>query len=83
MNERLKDTLLVGTLRNVVEDVADFLQKEVRLAKAELSEKLSIKLRAGLRMSTTGILGFAQGLSLLRPLFSQSRLTGLRYIGRV
>jgi hypothetical protein len=65
MNERLKDSLLIGTLSDVVEDVTDLLQKEVRLAKAELSEKISIKLRAGLWMSITGVLGICAGLVII------------------
>jgi uncharacterized membrane protein YqjE len=65
MNERLKDSLLMGTLSDVVEDVTDLLQKEVRLAKAELSEKISIKLRAGLWMSITGVLGICAGLVII------------------
>jgi len=39
MANDLKDSLLIGTLSDVVGDLADLLQKELRLAKAELSEK--------------------------------------------
>ena len=35
-------------LSRVVADLADLLQKEVRLARAELSQKLAMSLRAGL-----------------------------------
>jgi len=65
MNERLKDSLLIGTLSDVVGDLADLLQKELRLAKAELSEKLSTKLRAGLWMSITGALAIFAALVLI------------------
>lgn len=65
MNERLKDSLLIGTLSDVVGDLADLLQKELRLAKAELSEKISTKLRAGLWMSITGALGICAALILI------------------
>jgi uncharacterized membrane protein YqjE len=65
MNERFKDSLLIGTLSDVVGDLADLLQKELRLAKAELSEKLSTKLRAGLWMSITGALGIFAALVLI------------------
>lgn len=65
MNERLKDSLLIGTLSDVVGDLADLLQKELRLAKAELSEKISTKLRAGLWMSITGALGICATLVLI------------------
>jgi uncharacterized membrane protein YqjE len=65
MNDRLKNTLLVGALSDVVEDLADLLQKELRLAKAELSEKITTKLRAGLWMSVTGIFGLCAVLVLV------------------
>ncbi len=65
MNERLKNTVMVGTLSDVVEDLADLFQKEVRLAKAELSEKVSAKLRAGLWMSVTGALAVCAALVLI------------------
>src|SRR6185312_7206223 len=65
MSERLKDSLLIGTLSDVVGDVADLLQKELRLAKAELSEKLSTKLRAGLWMSITAALAIFAALVLI------------------
>jgi uncharacterized membrane protein YqjE len=65
MNGRLKDTVLIGTLSDLVEDVTDLLQKEVRLAKAELSEKVSTKLRAGLWMSITGVLGICTTFVLI------------------
>ena len=43
----------------VISDLADLIQKELRLARAELSSKLSIKLRAGVWMAT------AAGLALV------------------
>jgi uncharacterized membrane protein YqjE len=45
--------------------LADLLQKELRLAKAELSEKLATKLRAGLWMSIAGALAFFAALVLI------------------
>ena len=65
MNERLKNTAMVGALSDAVEDLGDLLQKEVRLAKAELSEKLATKLRAGVWMSVTGIFGLCAVLVLI------------------
>ena len=41
MAESLKNTALVGAFSDVVSDFADLLQKEMRLAKAELSAKFS------------------------------------------
>jgi len=65
MNERLKNTAMVGALSDAVEDLGALLQKEVRLAKAELAEKLATKLRAGVWMSVTGIFGLCAVLVLI------------------
>jgi hypothetical protein len=40
----------------VVTDLADLLQKEMRLARAELAQKLSLGIRAGLWMTIAGVL---------------------------
>jgi hypothetical protein len=55
--DRVKDTTLPHALSDVVSDVADLLQKEIRLARAEITEKISTKLRAGIWMSMAGVLG--------------------------
>ena len=47
----LKNQALPRALSDVVADLADLFQKEMRLAKAELSEKLSIKAWAGVWMA--------------------------------
>ena len=57
MAENLKENVLPRTLSDLVGDFADLFQKEVSLAKAELSEKLSLKLRAGIWMSAAGVFG--------------------------
>jgi uncharacterized membrane protein YqjE len=53
MNEQ---SSLPNAISKVVTDLADLLQKEVRLARAELSEKLSITFRAGIWISAAAIL---------------------------
>ena len=40
----------------VITDLADLMQKEMQLARAELSEKLSISIRAGVWMSAAAVL---------------------------
>ena len=47
----LKNHALPRALSDVLADLADLFQKEMRLAKAELSEKLSIKAWAGVWMA--------------------------------
>ena len=54
--ERLRNSTLPTALSNVVGDVADLIQKEIQLARAELSHKLSTKVRGGYWMFAAGIL---------------------------
>ena len=54
-----RDSVLPRAFSDVLSDFADLIQKELRLARAELSSKLSIKLRAGIWLAT------AAGLALV------------------
>jgi hypothetical protein len=47
---------LPNAFSKVVTDLADLMQKEMQLARAELSEKLSISIRAGVWMSAAAVL---------------------------
>ena len=47
---------LPNAFSKVVTDLADLMQKEMQLARAELSEKLSIGFRAGVWMSAAAVL---------------------------
>jgi hypothetical protein len=62
MADQLRNSALPRALSEVVGDLADLFQKELRLARAELTEKLSIKLRAGVWMSIAGVMGFIAAL---------------------
>lgn len=50
---------LPNAFSKVITDLADLMQKEMRLAQAELSEKLSISIRAGVWMSAAAVLAVA------------------------
>jgi Putative Actinobacterial Holin-X, holin superfamily III len=62
MAEHLRHSALPRALSDVIGDLADLFQKEVRLARAEISEKLSTKLRAGVWLSVAGALIFLAAL---------------------
>lgn len=66
MVEHLKHSVLPRVLADVVGDLADLVQKEMRLAKTELSEKLSNKLRAGLWMGIAGGFGLVAFLLIIQ-----------------
>ena len=65
MVEHLKNSALPRAFADVVGDLADLVQKEIHLAKAELSEKLSAKLRAGVWMMVAGFMGLLALLMLV------------------
>ena len=58
MSDQLKDSTLVRALSDVIGDLADLFQKEMRLAKTELADKISQKARAGLWLLIAGGIGF-------------------------
>jgi len=62
--ERLKGAALPRAASDVLMDLADLVQKELRLARAELSAKLTTKLRAGIWVS------IAAGCALVAVLFA-------------
>ena len=68
MADRLKNTALPRALSDVVGDLADLFQKEIRLARTELSEKLSNKLRAGIWISAAAAFGVGAALLVLQAL---------------
>jgi hypothetical protein len=67
-NEPLKESPLLTTVTELVGDLADLFQKELRLAKAEMSANLSLKLHAGFWMICAGLLGFLAVLSVLQTI---------------
>ena len=66
--EQIKQSTLVRSLTDVIADFSDLLQKEMRLARAEISEKLSTKLRAGVWMAAAGMFGLVALLLLVQAL---------------
>ena len=61
-HEQLRSSTVARTLGDVVGDFTDLLQKEVRLARAELSANLSVKLQGGIWM---GVAAAWAGITLL------------------
>ena len=68
MGEHLKNSALPRALSEVIGDVTDLLQKEIRLAQTEISEKLSHKLRAGVWLSAGAIVGLIAVLLVVEAL---------------
>jgi len=63
--EQLKSSTLTRSLSDVISDLSDLFQKEMRLARAEMSAKISNKLQAGVWMGAAGLLGLIALLVLI------------------
>jgi uncharacterized protein YacL len=61
-HEALRDSALSRGLSDLIADFTDLMQKEVRLARAEISEKVSAKLHAMVWMGAAGLLGLLVAL---------------------
>jgi uncharacterized membrane protein YqjE len=68
---------LPHVLSEIVADVADLFQRELRLAKAEISEKITTKLNAGIWMSVAGILALMAAFIVLQVLIVAIASTGI------
>lgn len=78
MAEHLKNSTLPRALSDVVADLADLIQKEIRLGRAELSAKLAHKLRAGVWLAVAAAFALLAGMLLVEALvFGVSSATGL------
>jgi hypothetical protein len=69
-HEQLRSSTIVRALADVVEDFTELLQKEVQLARAELSANISAKLHGGLWIGVAaGLTGLAFLLCLQALVF--------------
>jgi hypothetical protein len=66
--EQLKSSTLTRSLSDVIADLSELFQKEMRLARAEMSAKISTKLQAGVWMGAAGLLGLIALLVLIEAL---------------
>lgn len=66
MAEPMSYSSLPAAFSKVVTDLADLIQKEMRLARAELSEKVSITIRAGAWMSAAAFLAVVAALLVVQ-----------------
>jgi uncharacterized membrane protein YqjE len=67
-HEALKDSVLSRTVSDLLADFTDLMQKEIRLARVEISEKVSSKLRGIVWMGAAGLLGLLVALLILEGL---------------
>jgi uncharacterized membrane protein YqjE len=75
--ERLRNAALPQVLSEVVADAADLFQRELRLARAEISEKITTKLNAGIWLSAAGVLALMAVFIVLQAVIFAIASTGL------
>jgi uncharacterized membrane protein YqjE len=66
--DHVKNSALPRVLSDVMADLADLFQKEMRLARAEISSKISTKVRAGVWMSFAGVLALFAAFLILQAI---------------
>jgi len=57
VHDTLQQTALYRALTDFTSDLSDFVQKEVRLARAELTQKINVRLYGGLWLVLAGFVG--------------------------
>jgi cytochrome c biogenesis protein CcdA len=57
-HESIRDSGLVRAATDLFADLSDLIQKEIRLARAEIVHKLTLNVRGGIFMAAAGVLGF-------------------------
>lgn len=70
-HDTLRNSNVARALTDLFADLSDLVQKEIRLAKAEVSEKIASRLRASVWMIAAGMLGLVAGsLAVLAAVFA-------------
>jgi uncharacterized membrane protein YqjE len=67
-DDSLKDTVLIRTVTNLLHDLSDLVQKEIRLARAELTQKVMGLLQQFQWMAVAGVLAFFAVFVLLEAI---------------
>jgi hypothetical protein len=63
--ERLRNSGLTQALSDLFGDLGDLVQKEIQLAKAEITDKITSRLRASVWMVAAGYLGLIAALQVV------------------
>jgi uncharacterized protein YacL len=67
-HDRLQNSGLTRALTDLFADFAELVQKELQLAKAEITEKISSRLRASVWMVVAGALGVVAALLVIQAI---------------
>ena len=67
-HDAIRNSTLARTLADVLGDVSDLVQKEIRLARAEFTAKIGNGVQAGLWMIVAALLGFVAALLVIEAM---------------
>jgi len=67
-HDALRNSGLVRGLTGLLADLSDLVQKEIRLARAELAEKISARLQASVWLIAASVLGLITALLIVEGL---------------
>jgi len=76
-HESLRDSGLVRAATDLFADLSDLVQKEIRLARAEIVHKLSLNIRGGIFMAAAGVIGFLAVIFVLEGIVFAIASAGL------
>jgi len=76
--EPLKESTLFRTVSDLVGDLADLFQKEIRLAKVEITASLNAKLHAGAWMIAAGVCALFTVILVLQAIVFALMAAGLQ-----
>ena len=67
-DDTIRNSTLARTLADVLADLSDLVQKEIRLARAEFTAKIGDGVQAGLWMLIAALLGFVAALLVIEAM---------------
>ena len=67
-HDAIRNSTLVRTVGDVLGDLSDLVQKEIRLARAEFTAKMTSGVQAGLWMLVAALLGFVASLLVIEAI---------------
>src|SRR5215470_17896073 len=76
-HESMRESGLVRAATDLFADLSDLIQKEIRLARAEIVHKLSASVRGGIFMAVAGVIGFLAVIFVLEGIAFAIASTGL------
>jgi hypothetical protein len=80
-HESPRDSGLVRAATDLFADLSDLIEKEIRLARAEIVHKLTLGVRGGVWMVVAGVLGFLAVIFVLEGAVFAIASTGIALYG--